>query len=89
MLTARADMPEVIDADSGQKVPNPLRGAGLNVRLMDDCMPMESVVADEETGTGPRLSTIMVLHDPLDDAAFEAAQRRMLSGVSKSKKGGR
>lgn len=27
--------------------------------------------------------------DPLDDAAFEAAQRRMLSGVSKSKKGGR
>lgn len=67
MLTARADMPEVVDGDSGEKVPNPLRGAGLNVRLMDDCMPMVDVVADEESGTGPRLSTIMVLHDPLDD----------------------
>ena len=61
MFSSKSDMPHHADGS-----PADGRGAGLNPREMDECHPFTAVKKDSD-GTGPRIASIMLLHDPLGD----------------------
>lgn len=62
MLTASEKLPALDDGSL-----HPARGAGLSAREMDECHPFTDFELDEETKKGPRISTLMLLHEPLED----------------------
>eukprot|EP00747_Dinoflagellata_sp_TGD_P044290 gnl/TRDRNA2_/TRDRNA2_143189_c0_seq2.p1 gnl/TRDRNA2_/TRDRNA2_143189_c0~~gnl/TRDRNA2_/TRDRNA2_143189_c0_seq2.p1 ORF type:complete len:856 (+),score=119.15 gnl/TRDRNA2_/TRDRNA2_143189_c0_seq2:3-2570(+) len=50
------------------------KGAGLNLLEMDQCTPFEEYEMDEETGRGPRIATLTLMHRSLDDDRFLRGQ---------------
>lgn len=64
-LRLMASPTELPDTDEGK--PCPAKGAGFNIRLMDQVHPRMEFEVEDKTNEGPRMATLFLLHDPLED----------------------